>query len=251
MIPPNNYKTNFDHYLQLYTQEEIDKVNARLKTPEDALRWAYETFGNKIAKASSFGPEDSVVTDMIIQVNPKARFFTLDTGRLNQETYDVMDAIAKKYNINFEVMFPETLAVEEMVRTKGINLFYDSVENRKLCCEIRKVRPLNKILSTLDAWVTGLRRDQNENRSHAAMVELDHLHGGIVKVNPIIEWTWDQVLSYIKERNLPYNKLLDGGYTSIGCEPCTRAIKPGEDLRAGRWWWESDTHKECGLHMKH
>jgi phosphoadenosine phosphosulfate reductase len=110
---------------------------------------------------------------------------------------------------------------------------------------------LNKILSTLDAWVTGLRRDQNENRSHAAMVELDHLHGGIVKVNPIIEWTWDQVLSYIKERNLPYNKLLDRGYTSIGCEPCTRAIKPGEDLRAGRWWWESDTHKECGLHMKH
>jgi phosphoadenosine phosphosulfate reductase len=133
MIPPNNYKTNFDHYLQLYTQEEIDKVNARLKTPEDALRWAYETFGDKIAKASSFGPEDSVVTDMIIKVNPKARFFTLDTGRLNQETYDVMDAIAKKYNINFEVMFPETAAVEEMVRTKGINLFYDSVENRKLC----------------------------------------------------------------------------------------------------------------------
>jgi phosphoadenosine phosphosulfate reductase len=138
-----------------------------------------------------------------------------------------------------------------MVRTRGINLFYDSVENRKLCCEIRKVRPLNKILSTLDAWVTGLRRDQNENRSHAAMVEIDHLHGGIVKVNPIIEWSWDQVLSYIKERNLPYNKLLDQGYTSIGCEPCTRAIKPGEDLRAGRWWWESDTHKECGLHMKH
>jgi phosphoadenosine phosphosulfate reductase len=235
----------------LYTQEQIDEVNSKLKTPEDALKWAYDTFGNKIAKASSFGPEDSVVTDMIIKVNPKARFFTLDTGRLNQETYDVMDAIAKKYNINFEVMFPETLAVEEMVRTKGINLFYDSVDNRKLCCEIRKVRPLNKILSTLDAWVTGLRRDQNENRSQASMVELDHLHGGIVKINPIIDWTWEQVISYIKERNLPYNKLLDKGFTSIGCEPCTRAIKPGENLRAGRWWWESDTHKECGLHMKH
>ncbi|MFM8659092.1 MAG: phosphoadenylyl-sulfate reductase [Candidatus Nitrosotenuis sp.] len=234
----------------MFTQEEIDKVNAKLKTPEDALKWAYETFGDKIAKASSFGPEDSVVTDMIIKVNPRARFFTLDTGRLNQETYDVMDAIAKKYNIKFEVMFPERDAVEEMVRTKGINLFYDSVENRKLCCEIRKVRPLNRILSTLDAWVTGLRKDQNENRSKSAMIELDHLHGGIVKVNPIIEWTWDQVLSYIKERNLPYNKLLDKGYPSIGCEPCTRAIKPGEDLRAGRWWWESDTHKECGLHMK-
>ena len=235
----------------MFTQEEIDKVNAKLKTPEEALKWAYDTFGNKIAKASSFGPEDSVVTDMIIKVNPKARFFTLDTGRLNQETYDVMDAIAKKYNIKFEVMFPERDAVEEMVRTKGINLFYDSVENRKLCCEIRKVRPLNRILSTLDAWITGLRKDQNENRSKAAMIELDHLHGGIVKVNPIIEWTWDQVLSYIKEHNLPYNKLLDKGYPSIGCEPCTRAIKPDEDLRAGRWWWESDTHKECGLHMKH
>ena len=235
----------------MYTQEQIDEVNSKLKTPEDALKWAYDTFGNKIAKASSFGPEDSVVTDMIIKVNPKARFFTLDTGRLNQETYDVMDAIAKKYNINFEVMFPETVAVEEMVRTKGINLFYDSVDNRKLCCEIRKVRPLNKILSTLDAWVTGLRSDQNENRSQASMVELDHLHGGIVKINPIIDWTWDQVISYIKERNLPYNKLLDKGFTSIGCEPCTRAIKPGENLRAGRWWWESDTHKECGLHMKH
>lgn len=235
----------------MYTQEQIDEVNSKLKTPEDALKWAYDTFGNKIAKASSFGPEDSVVTDMIIKVNPKARFFTLDTGRLNQETYDVMDAIAKKYNINFEVMFPETVAVEEMVRTKGINLFYDSVDNRKLCCEIRKVRPLNKILSTLDAWVTGLRSDQNENRSQASMVELDHLHGGIVKINPIIDWTWEQVLSYIKERNLPYNKLLDKGFTSIGCEPCTRAIKPGENLRAGRWWWESDTHKECGLHMKH
>ena len=235
----------------MYTQEQIDEVNSKLKTPEDALKWAYDTFGNKIAKASSFGPEDSVVTDMIIKVNPKARFFTLDTGRLNQETYDVMDAIAKKYNINFEVMFPETVAVEEMVRTKGINLFYDSVDNRKLCCEIRKVLPLNKILSTLDAWVTGLRRDQNENRSQDSMVELDHLHGGIVKINPIIDWTWEQVISYIKERNLPYNKLLDKGFTSIGCEPCTRAIKPGENLRAGRWWWESDTHKECGLHMKH
>ncbi len=232
-----------------FTQDEIDKINSKLKTPEDALKWAYDTFGDKIAKASSFGAEDSVVTDMIIKVNPKARFFTLDTGRLNQETYDVMDQIAKKYNIKFEVMFPDTKEVQEMVHKRGINLFYESVENRKLCCEIRKVHPLNKILSTLDAWVTGLRRDQNENRSKASMVEIDSLHGGIIKVNPIIDWSWDQTLAYIKEHKLPYNKLLDRGYTSIGCEPCTRAIKPGEDLRAGRWWWESDTHKECGLHM--
>ena len=186
-----------------FTQEEIDKVNSKLKTPEDALRWAYDTFGNKIAKASSFGPEDSVVTDMIIKVKPKARFFTLDTGRLNQETYDVMDQIAKKYGIKFEVMFPDANEVQEMVHIKGINLFYESVENRKLCCEIRKTHPLNKILSTLDAWITGLRRDQNENRSKASMVEIDNLHGGIVKVNPIIDWSWDQTLAYIKERKLP------------------------------------------------
>ena len=156
-----------------FTQDEIDLVNSKLKTPEDALRWAYDTFGDRIAKASSFGSEDSVVTDLIIKVNPKARFFTLDTGRLNQETYDVMDQIAKKYNIKFEVMFPDTNEVQEMVNIKGINLFYESVENRKLCCEIRKVHPLNKMLSTLDAWVTGLRRDQNENRSKASMVEIE------------------------------------------------------------------------------
>jgi len=235
----------------LYTQEEIDNVNAKLKTPTDALKWAYETFGDKIAKASSFGAEDSVVTDMIIKINPKARFFTLDTGRLNQETYDVMDTISKKYKIKFEVLFPDRDAVEEMVREKGINLFYESVENRKLCCEIRKVRPLNRILSSLDAWVTGLRRDQNENRSKSSMVEIDHLHGGIIKINPIIDWSWENVMSYIKDHDLPYNKLLDKNYPSIGCEPCTRPVKPGEDLRAGRWWWESDTHKECGLHIKH
>jgi len=234
-----------------FTQDEVDKINSTLKTPEDALRWAYETFGDKIAKASSFGAEDSVVTDMIISVNPRARFFTLDTGRLNQETYNVMDEISKRYGIKFEVMFPETREVEEMVKIRGINLFYESVENRKLCCEIRKVHPLNKMLGTLDAWVTGLRRDQNENRSRASMVEIDAMHGGIIKVNPIIDWSWEQILDYIKRKNLPYNKLLDKGYTSIGCEPCTRATKPGEDLRAGRWWWEADSHKECGLHMDH
>ena len=234
-----------------FTQDEVDKINSKLKTPEDALKWAYDTFGDKIAKASSLGPEDSVVTDMIVKINPEARFFILDTGRLNQETYDVMDELGKKYGIKFEVMFPDANEVQQMVQSKGINLFYESVENRRLCCEIRKVHPLNKILSTLDAWITGLRRDQNENRSKATMVEIDNLHGGIIKINPIIDWTWDQTLEYIKEHKVPYNKLLDKGYTSIGCEPCTRAIKPGEDLRAGRWWWESETHKECGLHMDH
>ncbi|MBM2852678.1 MAG: phosphoadenosine phosphosulfate reductase [Candidatus Nitrosotenuis sp.] len=234
-----------------FTQEEIDKINSKLNTPEDALRWAFDTLHDKVAKASSFGAEDAVITDMMIKLNPKARFFTLDTGRLNQETYDVMDRISKKYDIHFEVMFPDTEEVQQMVRIKGINLFYESIENRKLCCEIRKVKPLNKILSTLDGWITGLRHDQNENRQKASMIEIDKMHGGILKINPLIDWTWEQTVNYVKEHKLPYNKLLDMGYTSIGCEPCTRAIKPGEDLRAGRWWWESDTHKECGLHMDH
>ncbi len=234
-----------------FTQEEIDKINSNLKTPQDALKWAFDNLRDKVAKASSFGAEDAVITDMMIKINPKARFFTLDTGRLNQETYDVMDRTSKKYNISFEVMFPDTEEVQQMVRTKGINLFYDNVENRKLCCEIRKVKPLNKILSTLDGWITGLRHDQNENRQKASMVEIDKMHGGILKINPLVDWTWEQTLNYVKEHKLPYNKLLDMGYTSVGCEPCTRAIKPGEDLRAGRWWWESDTHKECGLHMDH
>jgi len=237
--------------LAKFTQEEIGKINSNLKTPEDALRWAFDTLNDKVAKASSFGAEDAVITDMMIKLNPKARFFTLDTGRLNQETYDVMDRTSKKYNISFEVMFPDTEEVQQMVRTGGINLFYESVENRKLCCEIRKVKPLNKILSTLDGWITGLRHDQNENRQKASMVEIDKMHGGILKINPLIDWTWEQTLNYVRKHELPYNKLLDMGYTSIGCEPCTRAIKPGEDLRAGRWWWENDTHKECGLHMDH
>ena len=233
-----------------FTQEEIDKINSNLNTPEDALRWAFDVLHDKVAKASSFGAEDAVITDMMIKLNPKARFFTLDTGRLNQETYDVMDRISKKYNIHFEVMFPDTEEVQQMVRIKGINLFYESIENRKLCCEIRKVKPLNKMLSTLDGWITGLRHDQNENRQKASMVEIDKMHGGILKINPLIDWTWEQTLNYVKEHNLPYNKLLDMGYTSIGCEPCTRPIKPGEDLRAGRWWWENPDQKECGLHVK-
>lgn len=237
--------------LAKFTQQEIDKINSSLKAPEDALRWAFDNLHDKVAKASSFGAEDAVITDMMIKLNPKARFFTLDTGRLNQETYDVMDRTSKKYHINFEVMFPDTEEVQQMVRAKGINLFYESVENRKLCCEIRKVKPLNKILSTLDGWITGLRHDQNENRQKASMVEIDKMHGGILKINPLVDWTWEQTINYVKKHELPYNKLLDMGYTSIGCEPCTRAIKPGEDLRAGRWWWENDTHKECGLHMDH
>jgi phosphoadenosine phosphosulfate reductase len=234
-----------------FTAEQLQKLNETMKTPQDVLKWAIDNLHPKLGLASSFGAEDVVIIDMIMKINPKARIFTLDTGRLNQETYDVMDEIRSKYNTNIEVMFPDQNEVEQMVRVNGMNLFYQSIGNRKLCCGIRKVHPLNKMLSTLDGWITGLREDQTEVRSTATKIELDTQHNNIIKINPIIEWTWEQTWDYIKKNNVPYNKLHDKGFPSIGCEPCTRAIKPGELLRAGRWWWESDSQKECGLHADH
>ena len=234
-----------------FTAEQIQQLNEKLKTPQDVLKWALDNLHPKIAMASSFGAEDVVVIDMMMKINPKARVFTLDTGRLNQETYDVMDEIRNKYNMNIEVMFPDSNEVEQMVRVNGMNLFYQSMGNRKLCCGIRKVHPLKKMLSSVDGWITGLRADQTEVRSSVHRIEIDPQHNGIIKVNPIIEWTWEQTWDYIKNNNIPYNKLHDKGYPSIGCEPCTRAIKPGEPLRAGRWWWETDPQKECGLHADH
>ncbi len=234
-----------------FTAGQIQQLNENLKTPQDVLKWALDNLHPKLALASSFGAEDVVVIDMLMKINPKARIFTLDTGRLNQETYDVMDEIRKKYNTTIEVMFPEQNEVEQMVRVNGMNLFYESIGNRKLCCGIRKVHPLNRMLSTLDGWITGLRADQTEVRSTANMIEIDGQHNDIIKINPIIEWTWEKTWDYIKKNNVPYNKLHDKGFTSIGCEPCTRAIQQGEPLRAGRWWWESDSQKECGLHADH
>ena len=233
-----------------FTQEQIDGLNSSIDTAEGALRWASENLHPRVAKASSFGAEDAVIMDIMLKINPEFRFFTLDTGRLPQETYSAMDVVRKKYGISIEVLFPDAAEVERMVVDKGPNLFYESVDNRKLCCEIRKVHPMNRMLGTLDGWIAGLRRDQTKIREGVSMFQLDRGHGGIVKINPIIDWTWDMVQGYIKDNDLPYNSLLDKGYTSIGCEPCTRAVKPGEDLRAGRWWWEdTGVHKECGLHI--
>lgn len=234
-----------------FTVSQIRQLNESLKTPQEVLKWSLDNLHPRIAMASSFGAEDVVVIDMMMKINPKSRIFTLDTGRLNQETYDVMDEIRKKYSVNIEVMFPDQNEVEQMVRVNGLNLFYDNIGNRKLCCGIRKVHPLNRILSTLDGWITGLRADQTEVRSNANKFELDEQHNSIIKINPIIEWTWEQTWDYIKKNDIPYNKLHDKGFPSIGCEPCTRAIKLGEPLRAGRWWWESDSQKECGLHAEH
>ncbi len=249
-IPGNQYKTTRLHEIVVrFSQEQVDELNSTITTAQEALRWALDNLHPRVAKASSFGAEDAVITDLMVKTSPDFRFFTLDTGRLPQETYDIMDTVRKKYNISIEVLFPDTKEVEEMVNAKGLNLFYDSVENRELCCEIRKVHPMNKMLGTLDGWITGLRRKQTKLRD-VTVFQLDHSHGGILKINPIIDWSWDQVQEYIKKNSLPYNSLLDKGYPSIGCEPCTRPIRPGEDLRAGRWWWEQGGHKECGLHIE-
>jgi len=231
--------------------EHIKKIadEMEMKSAHNILKWAIDTYGLRIGLASSFGAEDLALIDMMVKINKeKTKVFTLDTGRLNQETYDVIDEIRRKYGIQIIVYFPEQNEVEQMVRIKGMNLMYESVENRKLCCEIRKVHPLNRALDNLDGWITGLRREQTIMRSDVKKIEIDYSHDNIVKVNPLADWTHEMVWDYIHKNNVPYNKLHDIGYPSIGCEPCTRAVNPKEDPRSGRWWWENAAHKECGLH---
>jgi phosphoadenosine phosphosulfate reductase len=222
------------------------------KAPAEAvLRWALDKFSPKISLACSFQAEESVLIDLLhSQRGSDFRIFTLDTGRLNQETYDCMDAIRDRYGISVEVYFPDAGQVQDMVRAHGLNLFYQSVEQRQLCCAVRKVEPLNRALKDLNAWVTGLRREQAASRSDVRKVELDNDHGGIAKINPLADWSNEQVWKYIRDRNVPFNWLHTQGYPSIGCAPCTRAVKPGEEPRAGRWWWENSDKKECGLHIK-
>ena len=229
----------------------IKKINSDFenKNPQDVLKWALEKFSPKIALASSFGAEDVVLIDMLAAIDPKVRVFTLDTGRLNEETYEVMDAIGRRYKISIESYFPEASKIEALERTKGFYSFKESVENRKECCGIRKVEPLNRALKGLEAWITGLRRDQSVTRNGVENVELDEAHRGIFKINPLATWTNEEVWNYIKKNKVPYNRLHDLGYPSIGCAPCTRAVKSGEDIRAGRWWWEDPEHKECGIHL--
>ncbi len=231
-------------------KDKIEEYIAAAKglDAEGILQWASKTFGDRIVFATSLGEEDQVITDMIARVAPGIGIFTLDTGRLFQETYDLLAKTQKKYgNVTFKVYYPDTKAVEEMVAAKGINLFYESVENRKTCCGVRKVEPLRRALSNADAWITGLRRDQSLTRSDAAVVEWDEANNKI-KINPLIDWSLQQVRDYIKTHNIDVNPLHAQGFVSIGCAPCTRAIKEGEDIRAGRWWWEQPEQKECGLH---
>jgi thioredoxin-dependent adenylylsulfate APS reductase len=201
-----------------------------------------------MAISAAGGVDGMVLIDMAWRLNPDIRVFTLDTGRLPPETYALFEEIRERYDIAVEFEYPDTTAVATLVNREGPNLMYRGVDLRLACCTVRKVEPLKRKLATLDAWVAGLRREQWASRKNIAKVELDRDHGGIVKLNPLADWTLDQVWAYVREREVPYHELFDHGYTSIGCAPCTRPVIEGEPERAGRWWWEEDTAKECGIH---
>lgn len=217
--------------------------------PSALIRVALEYFGDTVLLASSLGAEDQVLTHMMLSEYKRARIFVLDTGRLPQESYNTMETTMQRYGMQYEVCVPPSAELQNMLSKKGPNSFYYSVENRKECCHIRKVVPLKAKLSTAKAWITGLRRDQSENRSDIAHVTWDDSYD-MVKFNPLAFWSADQVWEYIREHSIPYNVLHDRGYPSIGCAPCTRAVKPGESIRSGRWWWEDSQNNECGLHVK-
>jgi len=215
-------------------------------TAAETLTWAGR-FRPRLAFASSFGAEDVVVIDLLAKALPDARIVTLDTGRLPEETYEVMERVRRRYGVRIDAFFPEKEAVERLERDKGWFSFRDGIESRIECCRIRKVEPLRRALTGLEAWITGLRRGQAVTRTAVAKVERD-AQFGLVKINPLADWTEEAVWDHIRRHDVPYSKLHDRGYPSIGCAPCTRAVRPGEDARAGRWWWEQPAEKECGLH---
>jgi phosphoadenosine phosphosulfate reductase len=212
----------------------------------EILQWALAKFGTSLAIATAFQAEGMVNLDIASRISPRVRVFTLDTGRLPEETYQMMETIRERYGVTVETVSPDAAEVESMVALHGPNLFYRDVPFRNLCCEIRKVRPIERKLQELDAWVTGLRRSHNDSRADVRKIETA---GGKVKISPLADWSSDQVQAYIRQHDVPMHPLYKAGYQSIGCAPCTRAAQPGEDDRAGRWWWEQNAAKECGIHF--
>ena len=235
----------------IYTKEDIESLNRRFETAsvQELLAHFLSEYQDNIALSSSLSIEDQVITDIMLHISPNARIFTLDTGRLFPETYHLIDRTNLHYNIRIAVFCPQTEALQAFVGREGINPFYESIEKRHACCQVRKLEPLQRAFRGLEAWICGLRREQSVTRKEMQKIEWDEQHR-MLKINPLIDWTEEQVWNYIKNHHIPYNKLHDKGFPSIGCEPCTRAVKPGEDIRAGRWWWESPEHRECGLHQK-
>jgi phosphoadenosine phosphosulfate reductase len=217
---------------------------------QEILTWGVKNFHPKLALSASFGGiEGMVILDMMQKIEPESRVFVLDTGRLPQATHDLIDRVRDRYGVAVEVILPNAQLVQETVAERGVNFFYESIEDRKSCCRMRKVLPLRAYLGGLDAYVSGLRRDQNLNRANTRKVEFDASAGGIVKLNPLADWSHDQVEDYVRAHEVPVNRLHAEGYPSVGCEPCSRAIRAGDDPRAGRWWWENDDTKECGIHV--
>jgi phosphoadenosine phosphosulfate reductase len=219
------------------------------RSAEEVIEWALTTYGRMVAISTSFQADGMVILDIARRVDPGVRVLTIDTGRLPQETYDLIDRVREHYGIPVEVIYPDSQELSKMVSKHGLSPFYESVSLRLLCCNIRKVNPLNLSLKDLHAWITGLRRGQGETRARTQKIEIDAAHGGITKVNPLADWSDEQVWDYVRSNDVPYNELYDKGYTSIGCAPCTRPIEAGEDMRAGRWWWENGMPKECGMHL--
>jgi len=231
----------------------VDSIPSRLDyrgsgEAEDILRWALDKYHPRIVLSTSF--KDAVLIDMMSRIRSDFRVIALDTGRLNEETYQLSEEIRNRYGISIEWYFPRPEFVEKLEGQKGLFSFRESLENRRECCYIRKVEPLSRALTGVDAWITGLRQDQGETRSAVKKIELDQVHGDIIKINPLADWDQERVWSYIRANDIPYNQLFDQGYASIGCEPCTRPIQPGDDARSGRWWWERPEHKECGIHVQ-
>jgi phosphoadenosine phosphosulfate reductase len=219
------------------------------REPQELLEWALERFSPRIALSTAFQVDGLALLDMAYELDPEVQVFSVDTGRLPGETFELIEQLRLRYpGLNLELLSPEARQMRAMVARHGPNLFYRQVEHRLLCCNVRKVQPLIRHLATLDAWITGLRRDQWATRTDIRKIEIDHDHGAIVKLNPLAEWSEDEVWEYVREREIPYHPLYDRGYTSIGCAPCTRAVAPGDDARTGRWWWEENAPKECGIH---
>ena len=235
----------------------MDKLNIELLNKEyqnksvgEVVNYIINTLGReKVILASSMSIEDQVLTDILLKINPQLRIFFIDTGRHFQKTYDLMQETMQRYKFKYEVYAPNNGELEAILSKNSPNFFYESIEQRKKCCEIRKVNPLKRVLSTVDGWICGLRRDQSSTRQDIEIFEWDNTHS-IYKINPIAFWTENMVWDYIKKFNVPYSHLYNTGFRSIGCEPCTRAVRPGEDLRSGRWWWEDPDKKECGLHIR-
>lgn len=218
--------------------------------PADILRAGIETANGPVSLACSFSLEDVAIIDIVHKAGMPIGIFAIDTGRLHEETYEVAEALTERYQLQIDWYFPQHEQVESLVRTKGMFSFRESLDNRHECCHIRKVEPLGRALKGLYGWVTGMRQEQSVTRTELLAIGRDEVNGGILKINPLISWSEEQVLSYCRENNLPVNRLLTRGYRSIGCAPCTRAVQPGENVRAGRWWWENPEHKECGLHRR-